>query len=87
MAEAGTCRCNICGKTFDEWDAQENFGFNYWVGYGSKYDGDHIRARFCCDCFDKLIDVMREKCVICPVAENDDPVNQPDIDAINVIDE
>ena len=30
--------CNMCGKPFDMWDDQENFGFDYYVGYGSKHD-------------------------------------------------
>lgn len=48
--------CNMCGKEFDMWDAQESFGFYYHIGYGSKYDGEIIRCDLCCDCFDKMLD-------------------------------
>lgn len=48
--------CNMCGKKFDDFDAQEEFGFHYFVGYGSKYDLERIDADFCCECFDKIID-------------------------------
>lgn len=50
--------CNLCGHPFDAWDEQENFGFDYLVGYGSKYDLQHITAHFCCGCFDKLLDEL-----------------------------
>ena len=60
-------RCNLCGKPLDEWDVNENFGFEYYVGYGSKYDLDHVKARFCCDCFDKLLDELIDRCKINPV--------------------
>jgi len=61
--------CNICGKIFDQWDEQEDFGLHCNVGYGSTYDGDLIDLDMCCDCFDKLIDDLRPKCVIDPITE------------------
>ena len=48
--------CSICGREFDLWDRQGSFGFDRHVGYGSKYDGEHIKVRLCCDCFDELMD-------------------------------
>ena len=48
--------CNVCGKDFDMWDEQEEFGLHYCVGYGSKYDGETINVDLCCECFDKLMD-------------------------------
>ena len=54
--------CNICGKEFDLWDRQEGFGFDYLVGYGSKYDGEHLQADFCCDCFDSLMNELAPRC-------------------------
>ena len=48
--------CNMCGKKFDDFDAQEEFGFHYYFGYGSKYDLEQIDADFCCKCFDKILD-------------------------------
>ncbi len=50
--------CNMCGKQFDILDKQENFGFNYYVGYGSKHDLEYIEAHFCCQCFDKILDQL-----------------------------
>ena len=47
--------CNMCGKVFNEWDEQEEFGFHYQAGYGSTFDGEYIDCDFCCDCFDKLL--------------------------------
>ena len=47
--------CNICGKKFDMWDEQENFGLHYHVGYGSKFDTNIIDCDLCCNCFDKLM--------------------------------
>ena len=48
--------CDLCGKRFDDRDREESFGIDYWCGYGSKHDGEHIQFAFCCDCFDKLLD-------------------------------
>lgn len=53
---AENTQCDMCKKKFNEWDAQENFGCNINVGYGSKYDTKHIKMNLCCDCFDKLFD-------------------------------
>lgn len=61
------CKCNICGKIFDEFDEQENFGFHSQIGYGSKYDGEVINLDFCCNCFDKILDNIITKCKINPI--------------------
>lgn len=66
------CVCNMCGKEFDEWDKQEEFGFDYQVGYGSGYDGSRIRLDLCCSCFDSLMDYIVPKCKISPVEEPDE---------------
>lgn len=58
--------CNVCGKVFDQLDEQENFGFDYHVGYGSRYDLTHLRAHICIDCFDKLMDGFIPLCKISP---------------------
>lgn len=63
--------CNVCGKEFDIWDRQEAFGFHSHVGYGSKFDGDHIELDLCCDCFDNLMDELIPKCVHNPVVDGD----------------
>lgn len=59
--------CNMCGATLDEWDEQEGFGFDYYIGYGSKHDLGHAKARFCCACFDKLLDRLVDECAINPI--------------------
>lgn len=49
-------KCDLCGKTFDEFDEQENFGLHYdTIGYGSAFDGETIDIDMCCNCFDKLM--------------------------------
>ena len=58
--------CNVCGKVFDQLDEQENFGFDYHVGYGSRYDLTHLKAHICIDCFDKLMDGFIPLCKISP---------------------
>lgn len=60
-------RCNMCGKALDELDLKENFGFDYFVGYGSRHDEEHVRARFCCECFDTILDTLTSECVISPI--------------------
>lgn len=59
-------KCNVCGKQFDEYDYQEDFGIHTMVGYGSKYDCTHIDCDICCNCFDKLYDQLKTICVIPP---------------------
>lgn len=51
-----SCYCDRCGKAFDEWDRQESFAIKYFVGYGSKYDGETIDMDLCCSCFDHIVD-------------------------------
>lgn len=50
------CACNMCGKDFDEFDIQNNFGIHKKVLYGSNFDGGVINLDLCCDCFDKLME-------------------------------
>lgn len=65
--------CNRCGKAFDHLDDQEKFGFDYYVGYGSKHDCEHIRANFCCNCFDELIEQLKPQLKIPLEIEEYDP--------------
>ena len=58
--------CNVCGKVFDRLDEQENFGFDYHVGYGSRYDLTHLKAHICINCFDRLMDGFIPLCKISP---------------------
>jgi hypothetical protein len=55
--------CNRCGREFDFWDKQEDYTLRTICGYGSRYDCSEVCLRFCCDCFDRLVD----KCKISPV--------------------
>lgn len=66
----GKTLCNLCGKEFDTWDDQGNFGIHTRVGYGSKFDGDDVDLDLCCKCFDKLMDELITKCKINPITEN-----------------
>jgi hypothetical protein len=59
----------MCGNEFNEWDTQEDFGFHYSVGYGSKFDGDIIDLDLCCGCFDKIMDWIIPQCKTNPVTE------------------
>ena len=59
--------CNMFGKQLDEWDIQEKFGFDYYIGYGSRHDLEHVKARFCCDCFDRILDRLVEECKTSPI--------------------
>ena len=60
--------CNMCGKEFDLWDEQEDFGIsNPMIGYGSRYDGHRLNMHLCCDCVDQLID----RCVVHPTVDLD----------------
>lgn len=59
--------CTMCGKQYDFFDAQENFRIDQYVGYGSKYDEDHIIMNLCCDCFDRLMDFAIPLCKEDPI--------------------
>ena len=56
-------RCNLCGKRFDIYDANEDYIFERLMGYGTKYDGTLLNLHLCCNCMEQLID----KCKIPPV--------------------
>ena len=40
--------------------------FYVHVGYGSKYDESIINFNLCCDCYDKVIDMILPMCKIDP---------------------
>lgn len=61
--------CNMCGKVFDEWDYQEDFCFDYHIGYGSKYDLNRLKLNLCIDCFDKVLDFILQQCKTNPLEE------------------
>lgn len=59
--------CNLCGKSLNEVDLNFDFGLDFEVGYGSKYDLDRFSARFCCRCFDKMVEHLIRRCKINPI--------------------
>ena len=71
--------CTMCGKPLNDMDKQENFGFNYHVGYGSKHDLEHIKARFCCHCFDKILDHIIDNSIHSPVIGEYAPCGEQEI--------
>lgn len=64
-------QCNMCGKKFNTYDHQLDFGFNHYVSYGSRFDGDDIIADFCCDCHDKIVVLISRLCLHPFVADDD----------------
>lgn len=48
--------CDLCGKTFDEYDKSNDFCIMDVPGYGSRYDGEKIHINLCCKCFDSIVD-------------------------------
>ena len=57
----------MCGEEFDCWDEQENFCFQHIIGYGSIHDGERIVINLCCNCFDKVIDIVVPICKTNPL--------------------
>lgn len=57
--------CNICGQRLDFFDEQQELTIHKRLEYGSRYDGDIVRLRMCCDCFDNLVD----NCAVSPIEE------------------
>ena len=64
--------CTMCGKTLDEWDKYENYGADLHIGYGSKYDMSRLRFQLCCDCFDRILDMVVPLCKTNPLEDEDD---------------
>lgn len=63
--------CNMCGNRFDFWNEQEDFSFQRYIGYGSRYDFSHIDICLCCDCFDKVMDWLLPQCRKDPLSDYD----------------
>ena len=57
----GSNVCNLCGKELDFWDVQEDFTLHRHGGY----DGEVIKLRLCCECFDHIVD----ECKVSPIEE------------------
>ena len=50
--------CNMCGKTLDDFDLQNNPNIHTTLCYGSKYDGSTIDLDLCSDCWDSILTQM-----------------------------
>lgn len=60
-----TTVCNMCGKPFQLWDAQEDFSIHkHPLGYGTKYDTEDLELHLCCECMEKIIDMCKINPVI-----------------------
>ena len=62
--------CFMCGKTLDEYDLNGGYSLDHMMEYGSKYDTERARACFCTDCYDKILDRLRQVCVISPMSDD-----------------
>lgn len=61
--------CSMCGKDFNVWDEQAGFCFKSRIGYGSIYDGEVICMDLCCECFDKIMEIIIPMCRVNPIHE------------------
>ena len=61
--------CNVCGKTFDYWDHEQNISFDHFIGCGSSHDMHRIKLNLCCKCFDKVVDFIIPQCKHNPMTE------------------
>ena len=64
--------CTMCGKTLDEDDMFESYSADMHIGYGSKYDMSRLRFQLCCDCFDRILDMVIPLCKTNPIVEEYD---------------
>ena len=55
----GTIHCSMCGVEFDWYDYQANNYLYKYLGYGSKYDPSVFEAHLCCECLDKIVDMIK----------------------------
>lgn len=61
-------KCSLCGKHFNEFDAQQQAEIHTRLKYGSAYDGSQLDLFICNRCLDMLIG----QCLIAPVTEDGD---------------
>ena len=61
--------CTMCGRKLDEVDQEQDFYFKRWIGYGSKYDLHIFEVRFCCSCFDEILDKVLPMFKFNPLSE------------------
>lgn len=63
--------CSMCGRTFDDWDLQENNYVYHHFGYGSRHDLQIFEVDLCCDCYDKIIDTILPLFPCSPIRDSD----------------
>ena len=56
--------CNVCGKELDLWDKQEDSTIHKNLGYGTKYDGDTLKLKICCECMNHIIETCAQSPII-----------------------
>ena len=52
----------MCGKKFELHDKFANFNFEKQIGYGSFHDGKTLKINLCCECFDRLAEILNLIC-------------------------
>ena len=52
----------MCGKKFKLHDKFADLHFEKQIGYGSVHDGENLDLYLCCECFDRLADVLNLIC-------------------------
>ena len=55
-------RCAMCGRKFELHDKFANFNFEKQIGYGSVHDGKTLKINLCCECFDRLAEILNLIC-------------------------
>ena len=58
--------CTMCGTEINrllEW----YYSYKGFFGYGSKYDEERIELTLCCDCIDRVVDLIRPLCKTDPL--------------------
>ena len=55
-------RCTMCGKRFALHDKFADLCFEKQIGYGSVYDSERLQLNLCCECFDRLADILNFIC-------------------------
>lgn len=55
-------KCTMCGKNFELHDISADLRFEKQIGYGSVHDGERLKLNLCCECFDRLANVLNVIC-------------------------
>ena len=55
-------KCTMCGKKFELHDICADLHFEKQIGYGSIHDGETLKLNLCCECFDRLAEILNLIC-------------------------